>query len=400
MKLLLDNAKVIDGLGAVIAPGWVLVEDGKIAGVGPGDASPRAQMDADGSGSVVDLTGKTILPGLIDCHVHLMLDASPDPLKQAATERVGLSALKMALRAQRTLKSGVTTVRDLGCKGFAAIEVRDAVRSGLIPGPRMLCAGHLICMTGGHGWSIGREADGVDGVRRAAREQLKAGADVVKMMATGGILTPGVQPGAAQLTLEELRAGVEEAHKAGRKAAAHAQGTEGIRNAVLAGIDSVEHGFYLTEETVGMMLERGTYLVPTLTAVRAIARHGTESGIPPWAVEKAMAVGEAHEKSFARAMEAGVSIAMGTDAGTPFNEHGQNAQELALLVELGMSEGEAIVSATSRAAELLGIADAVGSISVGKVADLIVTSGDPLRDITVLCDPAAIESVYQAGKLC
>jgi imidazolonepropionase-like amidohydrolase len=263
----------------------------------------------------------------------------------------------------------------------------------------MLCAGHLICMTGGHGWPIGCEADGVDGLRRAAREQLKAGADLVKMIATGGVLTPGSQPGAAQLTLEELRAGVEEAHRAGRKAAAHAQGSEGIRNAVLAGIDSVEHGFFLTTEVIGMMVERGVYLVPTLTAARAIVEHGKKSGIPPSAVDKAMAAWQEHEKSFAKAVEAGVKVAMGTDAGTPFNEHGRNAQELVLLVEHGMSEAEAILSATSRAAELLGIADSVGSISVGKVADLLVVKGDPLEDIAVLTDPESIGCVYQAGKL-
>jgi len=399
MKLLLDGAKVIDGLGGVTAPGWVLVEDGKIAGVGRGDASPRLQMRAEHPASVVDLAGKTVLPGLIDCHVHLALDASPDPMKPVAGEGPGHSALKIALHARHTLESGFTTVRDLGARAFATIEVRHAINSGLIPGPRMLCAGHLICMTGGHGWPIGREADGVDGVRRAAREQLKAGADLVKLMATGGVLTPGTQPGAAQLTFEELRAGVEEAHKAGRKAAAHAQGSEGIRNAVLAGMDSIEHGFFLTDEIIRMMVERGVYLVPTLTAARAIVEHGKESGIPAAAVDKATAAQDAHVKSFAAALKAGVKVAMGTDAGTPFNEHGRNAQEIALMVEHGMSEAEAIISATSRAAELLGIGDSVGSVSVGKVADLLVVSGDPLKDIRVLADPEAIASVYQAGKL-
>lgn len=399
MKLLLDNARVVDGLGGVIVPGWVLIEEGKIAGVGPCDTSPHLQMRAEQAGSVADLAGKTVLPGLIDCHVHLALDASPDPLKTIAGEGTGLSALRIASHARRTLEAGVTTVRDLGARAFATIEVRNAINSGLIPGPRMLCAGHLICMTGGHGWPIGREADGADEVRRAAREQLKAGADVVKLMATGGVLTPGTEPGAAQLTLEELRAGVEEAHKAGRKATAHAQGTEGIRNAVLAGIDSVEHGFFLTDEIIGMMVERGVYLVPTLAAARAIVQHGKESGIHPSAVDKAMAAQEAHVKSFAKALKAGVKVAMGTDAGTPFNEHGRNAQELVLLVEHGMSEAEAIQSATSRAAELLGIGDSVGSISVGKVADLLVVKGDPLQDISVLADPEAIVSVYQAGRL-
>jgi imidazolonepropionase-like amidohydrolase len=376
----------------------VLVEDGMIAGCGSGEAPSRAQMEADGDGTVLDLSGKTLLPGLIDVHVHLVLDASPDPIKRVTGEPVARSALEIAVRAQRTLQAGFTTVRDLGDRGFAAIEVRNAIRSGLIPGPRMVCAGHLICMTGGHGWALGREADGVDDVRRAAREQLKAGADVVKLMATGGVLTPGTQPGAAQLTLEELQAGVDEAHRAGRKAAAHAQGAEGIRNAVLAGMDSIEHGFYLTDEIIELMLERGTYLVPTVVALTGITEHGEGSGIPRSAVEKAEVVAQVQAESLVKAVKAGVKVAMGTDAGTPFNGHGDNARELAMLVKHGLSASAAIVAATSSAADLLGVGDEVGSISAGKAADLLIVNGDPLEDIGLLSGPAAIHAVYQAGR--
>jgi imidazolonepropionase-like amidohydrolase len=399
MKLLFEKAKLIDGLGGVVERGWVLVEDGTIRGSGPGEPPLRARVRADPDGAVLDLSGKTILPGLIDAHVHLVLDASPDPFGQIKDEPPARSALRIAAHARRTLRAGITTVRDLGDRGFAAFEVRNAIASGLIPGPRMVCAGHLICMTGGHGWMLGREADGVDGVRRAAREQLKAGADVVKLMATGGVLTPGTQPGATQLTREELEAGVGEAHRAGRKAAAHAQGAEGIRNAVRAGVDSVEHGIYLTDEIIETMLERGTYLVPTMAALAGIVEHGEGSGIPRSAVEKANAVRDAHAQSVAKAAKAGVKIAMGTDAGTPFNGHGDNACELALLVRHGLSAGEAIVAATSSAADLLGVGKEVGSISAGKVADLLVVDGDPLANISILGDAAAIHSVYQAGRL-
>lgn len=398
MKLLFEKAKVLDGLGGAVDPGWVLVEDGLIAGAGAGEPAPRARDQAQRDGTVLDLSGKTILPGLIDAHVHLVLDASPDPIGKVAREPAARSALRIATHAHRTLKAGFTTVRDLGDRGFAALEVRNAIRAGQIAGPRMVCAGHLICMTGGHGWMLGREADGADAVRRAAREQLKAGADVVKLMATGGVLTPGTQPGVAQLTYEELAAGVGEAHRAGRKAAAHAQGAEGIRNAVLAGIDSIEHGFCLTDEIIDMMLARGTYLVPTFAALAGITEHGERSGIARSAVEKAEAAAGVHAASFQRAVRAGVKVAMGTDAGTPFNAHGDNARELALLVEHGLSPGEAIVAATSSAADLLGVAQEVGSISTGKTADLLIVSGDPLSDINILSSPAAIHAVYQAGR--
>jgi len=252
-------------------------------------------------------------------------------------------------------------------------------------------------MTGGHGWFIGRQADGPDEVRKAVREQLRAGADCIKFTATGGVMTPGVDPRSASLTEEELRAGVEEAHKAFRRAAAHAQGTAGIRNAVRAGIDSIEHGIFMDDEVLEEMRVRGTFLVPTLAAPENIIKYGEAAGIPRYAVEKSESVREVHRESFRAAMRAGVRIAMGTDAGTPFNRHGENAEEIALMVACGMTPLDAITAATGAAAELLDLAHETGTIEQGKQADLLIVEGDPLEDIRTLCRTEAIAGVLRSG---
>jgi imidazolonepropionase-like amidohydrolase len=251
-------------------------------------------------------------------------------------------------------------------------------------------------MTGGHGHWVGREADGPDDVRKAVREQLRAGADCIKLIATGGVMTPGVDPRSPQFTEEEMRAGVEEAHKAFRVVGAHAQATEGIKNAVRAGVDSIEHGIYLDDEAVALMRERGTVLVPTLIAPVQISRHGIAAGVPAFMVEKSDRVQSVHRESFTRALHAGVRIAMGTDAGTPFNRHGANAEELALMVAAGMTPAQALVAATRTAAELLGLAEQTGTLAPGKQADLLVVEGDPLSEIGVLS--SGVVGVMRAGS--
>ncbi|NLY50521.1 MAG: amidohydrolase family protein, partial [Firmicutes bacterium] len=225
---------------------------------------------------------------------------------------------------------------------------------------------------------------------------LRAGADVIKLMATGGVMTPGVEPGSPQFTYEELKAGVEEANKAGRRTASHAQGTTGIKNAVLAGITSIEHGIFLNDEVIELMLERGTYLVPTLVAPYWIVQKGRAAGIPDYAVRKTEAVIDAHMASFRKALAAGIRIAFGTDAGTPFNEHGANTFELQLMVENGMSPMQALETATRSSAELLGISDKVGTLEPGKIADVVVLSGDPLADITAVRN---VKGVIKEGKI-
>ena len=253
--LVLSGARIVDGTGAEPVRGRsVVVENGVITAVVEDARAPR--------GNGVDLAGHTLLPGLINCHVHLCLGAEADPVRPLREEPLGLTAIKALLRARETARAGVTTVRDLGGREYVEIAVRRAIQEGLIDGPRIVAAGRPVCMTGGHGHWLAREADGPDDARKAVREQLKAGADVIKIIATGGVMTPGVEPGSPQLTLEEMRAAIEEARKAGRRTAAHAMASGGISDAIAAGITSIEHGVFLTEEIVAHMRRDGTYLVP------------------------------------------------------------------------------------------------------------------------------------------
>lgn len=398
MKRYFKNCRIVDGAGGVIENGWLLVEDNLIGGFGPMDQVPDLLATGVGADNAEDMSGKTVLPGLIDCHVHLALDGSPDPMSKVLMMKDPMATMHMMKHGEATLRAGVTTVRDLGSKNFIDLQVRDAIDSGLVTGPRMICAGQMICITGGHGWQVGCEADGPDAVRQAARRQIKAGVDCVKFMATGGVLTRGSRPGVPQLEFEELKAGIEEAHKVSLKTAAHSQGPEGSRNAVLAGIDSIEHGVALGDETIEEMIKRNVFLVPTFSAPVNIQAKGTEAGIPKEFVEKSKRVQDEHIRSVFRARKAGVKIAMGTDAGTPFNRHGENALELLHMTEFGFSPEEALISATSRAAELLGLEEKIGTISTGKVADLLVLKGNPLEDIRALTDPGRIVAVFKEGR--
>jgi imidazolonepropionase-like amidohydrolase len=276
--------------------------------------------------------------------------------------------------------------------------LRDAQAAGLVLGPRIVATNQVVCMTGGHGSWMGREADGPDEVRKAVREQLKAGADCVKFIATGGVMTRGVEPGAQQLTEEELRAGVEEAHKSGRKTAAHAHGADGIRAAVRAGIDSVEHGSFMTDECMSLMKERGTSYSVTLCSSEGFF-DAPPGAVADWAMVKARQVRAAMHATFTRAYEAGVKIVLGTDAGTPYNEHGHNARELALMVQLGADPLDALRAGTRSGAELLGKLESLGTIESGKLADLVLCRGDVVGDIRRLCDTDNICAVVQGGRI-
>jgi imidazolonepropionase-like amidohydrolase len=305
-------------------------------------------------------------------------------------------ALRGSSNARTLLEYGFTTVRNCGSSHGVDLALRAAIERGYVRGPRLLAAGACVTMTGGHGWMMGREVNGADEARKAAREQLKAGVDLIKIMATGGVMTPGVEPGSAQLTVEEMRAAVEEAHKAGRKTATHAQGTQGIKNAILAGLDSIEHGIFLDEEVVGMMVERGVALVPTLAAPYHIVRGGTEAGIPEYAVEKSKRVIDAHNASFKLALKAGVTIAMGTDCGTPLNQPGLNALELELMVKAGMTPLEALVASTSVAAKVCDRPQ-LGALSKGLLADILVVDGNVSQDVTLLQKKGNVKLVVKDG---
>ncbi len=392
MAIAFIDGTVVVGDGRVLEHATVVVEGERIVKVAKGN--PGLAGDA----RKIPMDGGVLLPGFIDSHVHLCMDASPDPMTSALSESPTMTVLKAANAARQTLLAGVTSVRDMGGKDGIDLGIRQAIQCGLIPGPRMLASGKLICMTGGHGWQVGVEVNGADEVRRAAREQIKAGVDIVKLMATGGVLTPAVEPGSEQLTETELRAGVEEAHKAGKKTATHAMGTKGILNALRAGIDSIEHGVYLDEQTVALMKEKAIPLIPTCSALFNILSKGTEAGIPAFAVEKTLKVKPFHLESIRMARHGGVTIAMGTDAGTPFNRHGENLGELVFLVDCGFSPMEAIEAATRIAARVLGWEKELGTVEEGKLADLVLMAGNPLDDMQILLKRESIQLVMKNGK--
>ncbi|HEV2036247.1 MAG TPA: amidohydrolase family protein [Candidatus Dormibacteraeota bacterium] len=383
---LIRNVRLIDGLGGQPRADWAVVVEGeRIAWMGPDGQAP-----AFGDGLVVDGSGHSLLPGMINCHVHLCNDGAADLFAQVLNDSVPIATIRSVINARLTLEAGITTVRDCGAASQIAIEIAKAVDQGLIDGPRVRAAGRVVTMTGGHGHFIGREADGPDEVRKAVRAEIKGGAHFIKVMATGGVLTPGVDPSQTTFQLDELQAAVEEAHKAGRPAASHAIGNGGIKNALKAGIDSIEHGFYLDDEAVNLALKNKSFLVPTLIAVDQIVNNGPKGGIPEWVVRKAESESGHHRESFALAVRSGLKIAAGTDAGTPFNPHGDLALELAKMVEFGLPPMLALVAATSNAARLLHMDDQIGSIEKGKLADLILVLGDPLSDIGAMRHPALV----------
>ena len=390
MKKVFKNLRYIDVKEErVIEDGLIIIEDGRVEYAG----STERGYGTDGE--IIDLEGMTVLPGIVDGHIHSLFDASPDPFGSLEKDSDSMVTIKAVGFMEETVSNGIVAVRDMGGLNYLEFGLKEAIDNDLIPGPKMQLAGRLITMTGGHGHFIGREVDSPAEARKAAREQLKAGVDFIKIMATGGVMTEGVEPGAPQLTEEEMAAAIAEAHKAGRKTASHAQGTDGIKNAIRAGIDSIEHGVFLDDEAIELMLENEVYLVPTLAAVHCIVEEGVEAGIPEFAVKKSEAVMESHIRSFQMAREAGVKIAMGTDAGTPLNIHGNNLYEIELMVEYGMEPLEAIGAATVTGAEMLGVDDKLGSLESGKAAHFVVIDGKPDHDIR---DIYNVKQVYKDGR--
>ncbi|MGF1471753.1 MAG: amidohydrolase family protein [Rubrobacteraceae bacterium] len=367
--------RVIDGVSeGSLENAAILVEDGRIVSVGPAGDLP-------GGVEVVDLGDATLLPGLIDAHVHLVWSASAEPHALVESEPRSVTALRCAANMKRHLDAGVTTVRDVGSTDGMAIGIARAVQLGVLSGPRVVAAGRAIAMTGGHGWFLGREADGPDAVRHAVREEIKNGAGCIKFMASGGVYGHAEEPGSPQLTVEEMRAGVEEAHKAGKKVAAHAYSVEAINNALDAGVDSIEHGTFIDEETAEKMRELGTFLVPTMSVYAAMDEKGPELGAPDYIQRKTKEVLAATQEALRTAANAGVKIAAGTDCGAPGHPHGTLPMELRLISEAGAGPKQAIRAGTSAAAELLGLEAEIGTLEAGKRADFIAVAGNPLEDI-------------------
>lgn len=348
--------------------------------------------------TVIDLSHATVLPGLIDCHVHLGARADRYDEIYRFKDTPFSSAFAAVVNARKTLEAGFTSVRDVGSLPFLAVDLRNSINEGLVPGPRIVASGPPISITGGHGdlnnfspqtrvsmFPEERDfqiADGVDQVRHVVRAQVKYGVDVIKILATGGVLSKGDSPGAPQFTPEELKAAAEEAHMAGRKIAAHAHGTQGIKNAILAGIDSIEHASLIDDEGIRLAKERGVYLVMDIYNDDYIRGKAVEFGLPKENVEKEKMVGELQRENFAKAVKAGVKMAFGTDAGV--YPHGDNAKQFTYMVKYGMTPAQAIRAATSSAADLIGRAKDVGTVEPGKYADLIAVSSDPLQNVRVL----------------
>ena len=371
--------------GKMLSNQTVIIHGDRIASVG---ALGDQKLPADAT--VIDLSNATVLPGLIDAHTHLTFTTN------FGFSRLGISipreALNGARNARVTLEAGFTTVRNVGADGYTDVALRDAINAGDVPGPRMLVSGPPLSITGGHGdnnllpfeyhATSDGVADGVDGVRRMVRQNIKYGADLIKVMASGGVLSHGDNPQASQYTEEEMRAIVEEAHRLGRKVAAHAHGAQAILWASRAGVDSIEHGSYIDDAGIAEMKKNGTYLVPTLYLMDWFYENAEKIGTPPELIAKARVVMPAARKNVQRAFAAGVKVGFGTDAAV--YPHGLNAREFAVYVKLGMTPLAAIQTATVNDADLLGWSDRVGTVEAGKFADLIAVDGDPLADVTTL----------------
>jgi len=371
--------------GRILSDQLVVVEDGKITSTGP-----AAEVKGPAGAVRVELPNATLLPGLIDAHTHLTFDP------KFGYERLAISVPREALigakNARLTLLAGFTTVRNVGASDFTDVALRDAINAGDVPGPRMLVSGPALSITGGHcdnnmlpfeyHATEDGVADGIAAVQHKVRENIKYGSDLIKVCATGGVLSLGDNPQASQYTLEEMKAIVADAHRLGRKVAAHAHGAEGIRWAAEAGVDSVEHGSYIDDAGIAAMKEHGTYLVPTLYIGDWMIDNAEATHMPAPLLAKAKEVIPAARRNIAHAFASGVKVAFGTDAAV--YPHGLNAHEFAVMVKLGLTPLQAIQAATLNAADLLGWSGKVGTLEPGAWADVIAVDGDPIKDVTTL----------------
>jgi len=397
-RVAIHAARVLDvKTGKLLTDQTLLIEDGKIVSLGP-----AAQAKPPADAVRIDLPSATVLPGLIDAHTHLTMDP------KFGYERLAISVPREALigakNARLTLNAGFTTVRNVGASGYTDVALRDAINADDIPGPRMLVSGPALSITGGHCDNdmlpfeyhavADGVADGIAAVQQKVRQNIKYGSDLIKVCATGGVLSLGDNPQASQYTLEEMKAIVADAHRLGRKVAAHAHGAEGIRWATEAGVDSIEHGSYIDDAGIALMKEQGTYLVPTLYLGDWMFQNMDQTHMPPPLMAKAREVIPMARKNIAHAFASGVKVAFGTDAAV--YPHGLNAHEFAVMVKLGLTPLQAIQAATINAADLLGWPGKVGSLEPGAWADIIAVDGDPLQDVTTL---EKVKFVMKGGEV-
>ena len=390
--------------GETVLDAVVVVEDGRVRAAGPRD---RVSVPADARR--VDADGLTLLPGLVDCHVHLRSKGTGRDLGEWLATPPSLWVLQAVPAARATLEAGFTTVRDAGGSPAA---VKTAIERGYFPGPRMLVAVTALSQTGGHTdqhFMCGADirppipdvpeavVDGVEPMRKRVREVIRAGADWIKLCTSGGVLSPSDAPHHATLTVDEIRAAVEEGAAQGRKVMAHAQATAGIKNALVAGVATIEHGIWLDDDALEMMLDGDRALVPTLVAPMWVIRHAEEGRMPKWAADKGRAVFEDHKASVRRAIEAKVKVAFGTDTGV--GPHGSNGEEFLLLRELGMEPLDCLRAATTVAAEVIGLQGRVGTLAEGAYGDLVGVEGDPLENLELLAKPENVRLVVKGGEV-
>lgn len=380
-KLYIHAQTLIDGISdAPKKDQLIIIEDDKIIQI-------EEYHDED------VIHANVVTPGFFNCHVHILY---PVGFKFDTQFSLMEKAFYAQKHCKEYLESGVTFIRVVGTEENYDLQIKEAIENHVIEGPHMYCASKVICMTGGHGWQEGIKADGKDACLKAVRTQLRSGVDLIKIMATGGVMTKGVEPGNAQFTVDEMKVMIEEAHKAGRKTATHAQGLQGIKNALYAGIDSIEHGCFLDDECLERMKEQNTFLVPTLCAPQCIIDKGVENGVAQYMVDKTLKVKDAHVESVKKAYEKGIPIALGTDAGTPFNYHNNTAYEMELLARLNIPNMDILKMATINSARCVGVEKDYGSIEVGKQADLVCLNENPLENIS---NVRKINRVIQSGKI-
>ena len=398
-RVIVHAGKLLDvRSGKTLTDQAIVIEAGKIVSVGP-----IAQANRSSGDRFIDLPNATVLPGLTDAHTHLTGNPQ-DVGPQALSISIPRATLTGARNARLTLEAGFTTVRNVGAEGFSDVALRDAINAGDVPGPRMLVSGPALGITGGHcdenllpfeyHFSAEGVADGVEGVQHKVREVIKYGADLIKICATGGVLSHGDNPQASAYTQEELKAIVTDAHRLGRKVAAHAHGAQGILWASQAGVDSIEHGSYIDDAAIAEMKKNGTYLVPTLYLADWFLANAERLHVPAELIGKGKEVMSVARKNEAHAFASGVKVAFGTDAAV--YPHGLNAHEFAVLVKLGLTPLQSIQAATINAADLLGWSDKIGAVEPGKWADIIAVDGDPLQDVTTL---ERVKFVMKGGEV-
>src|SRR5512143_2529181 len=383
MRTVLEVDGLFDGTNTM-SDAAIVIDGDEIAWVGKRSRAPKTPKGE--RSRTVEAATPFVVPGMVNAHAHLTVDGSANfdaEIRQSDT----LATIKAFKNARAAMRAGITTVRDLGAAGTMVIELARAIEAGIVEGPHIVASGRGITTTGGHGFEVGRICDSADEIRKGLPGQIVSGAQVIKLFSTGGVLGGGAPPDVSQYSLEETRAAVDEAHKAGLKITTHAHGAEGMRFAAEAGIDSIEHATLLDTPTLRVIKEHGTTLIPTFCALRSILDNADK--LAPVVVERSRSVSDKHREGMRAAHKMGIRIAAGTDAGTPFNLHERFGRELGYLVETGLTKSEALAAATRVAADVIGRPKA-GRIAAGAWADLVFVEGDPTRDLELMLTPKAV----------